>query len=296
MDSDQLSQDLTTMDDPIMISGGSQPSGTRQLLRYNERRMSRSCDYIKIQSSPTSILMMSPTSSGQEPTTSQGDYDDDERILLATVGRLAANKNGHHSKRCARQTPIVRLTHDKSPITINRNDFARNRCTRCRSWSPALLTKLEDCIYQIKSRIPGLSVKDDGRQIGQKSEDEGNRRRMPSTRFPDSVQSKDKDGFEGAEINNNNDNLSSNPNDQTFEGSENSMNVNRAPRATSSMVNRGIHPRLSRLHQQSSGTSDTLSTRTGGTIITNMSASFDSNTNIPNQVGQLYRDSGSQKQ
>lgn len=108
-----------------------------------ERRMSRSCETMSTQLSPhhsskcTIGQYRTPTSSNTAPT-SQFDCDD-KKVLLSNMNQMSGRR-GQPGAQCE--------------LNLMGNP---SRSTRCRSWSPALLGRLEDCINQIRSRLPRLS-------------------------------------------------------------------------------------------------------------------------------------------
>lgn len=133
------------LDDRVMVDEFLLLGATSEQYRGNERRMSRSCETINIQQSPRRVgkakgasQLVEPTvSTGTTTTTTGSQYEyDDRRILLATINQLARNRE--------------RLTNE--PELMGNP----SRSTRCRSWSPALLGKLEDCISQIRNKLPRL--------------------------------------------------------------------------------------------------------------------------------------------
>jgi len=240
------------------------PIASSKLRATSERRMSRSCDTIIRQQ----VHRLSLSSSDNEPTTSLGEHDDDQRILLATINRMKAGG-----------------CRNEDELPTNRQ-YLRSRCTRCRSWSPALLSKLEDCIHQIKCKIPGLA-----NSRGESQLHEVIRRNEPANDGNAEIQSISSDGQE-----------TDDQTDQAYfdekadsgeKSSEDTFNERGLLEWSEEREVMARRYRLRRqsnkLMRQSSTNSDTLSTRTGGTILTNMSVSFESNTNIP-VVSQQQRD------
>lgn len=259
----------TYVDDTLLINS---PLASR-MARLSERRMSRSCDMI------TQHNLASPTSSGfnDGTTTSQYEHDDDQRILLATINRMAANR-----------LPV------QDEHLLGRFQYSRGRCTRCRSWSPALLSKLEDCMHQIKSRIPGLpgfNVGSDdhlgAHEIMHQDEESRDSTTNVGThvdRAGDCGGSSGSCGGEGGDEMSGGKNGSSNGENSDDEDDEfNERGLLEWSEKQNRLVRRyHVRGQLNkRLQQQSSTNSDTLSTRTAGTNLTNISVSFDSNTNIP---------------
>lgn len=138
-----------TLDDILLMS-----SPDQRPMRISEQRMSRSCDQVtsgaQVQAGDK-MSVHSVSSSGNDPT-SQFDHHDDCRTLLAKSTISTSRKT---------PDPSARLSHnDTEKISASKQYLRRGRCTRCRSWSPALLGKLEDRIHQIRSRIPGLGSND----------------------------------------------------------------------------------------------------------------------------------------
>lgn len=238
-------------------------SPSHRLQRLQERRMSRSCDLI------TEHLISPASGSDRGASTSQSDYyDDDQRILLATIDRIGV---GASLRDDANNNSLLRL--------VRAQPFKTSKCTRCRSWSPALLTKLEDCIYQIKSKIPKFN----GSRC---NNDQANRETMPDehtedSREPDSTTSNSPEEtrrqpeFGHEDVINELDDYDSD--DQFDELAYLEWNQKRDMLAKRYQYSR----QKNKLQQQSSTISDTSSTRTGATVMINMSVSFDSSSNIP---------------
>lgn len=246
----------TTVDDLIMIG-----SPSNRLLRLNERRMSRSCDVISSQTAQQNLATTSNTStSGNEPTTSQGDHDDDRRILLATINRIAG----------------VRPKHGQQAVH-QQQQYLRNRCTRCRSWSPALLSKLEDCIYQLKFKIPGLGSSrsaNHGTHHEAMEQDESSGRDIDAGGLDQAGD--DEEHATPFQVMNE----GSDDSDDCDEDSEDKFNERGLLEWSQRRQNMMKRHHYQRQSIKSNTNSDTLSTRTGGTMLTNMSVSFDSNTGV----------------
>lgn len=269
-----------TIDDLLLIS-----SPTNRLMRLSERRMSRSCEVIsQLASNQQNLSTLSNTStSGNEYTsTSLGDYDDDQRILLATINRLRDSR---------RRVPPRDQQQQQQLPQQQQQQYLRNRCTRCRSWSPALLSKLEECIYQLKFKIPGLGAHNKGvmganyrETMRQDDDDDSSGRDIDNDRLDDqhsdmarsvNIDDDDHQLIVGA------DSADSDDGEHCDEDSGDKFNERGLiewSQKRHNMLRR--HP--FRRHSIKSNTnSDTLSTRTGGTLQTNISVSFDSNTGIP---------------
>lgn len=141
--------------------------------KWAQRRMSKSCETVRNyhshhlnQLSPQHDISNKATQqqSGEQPsmttTSSLGAShldEDDQRVLLATINRLA-----HHRSRPRPPTgwPAPRShkmsTNHRSIATPSRELTLLgnpSKSTRCRSWSPALLGKLEDCIGHLKNKL-----------------------------------------------------------------------------------------------------------------------------------------------
>lgn len=257
MQASNTNDNSTTIDDLLIIG-----SPSSRLLRLNERRMSRSCDIISSQVAQQNLATLSNTStSGNEPTTSQGDHDDDRRILLATINRIAGVHHKHGQQAVQQQ-----------------QQYLRNRCTRCRSWSPALLSKLEDCIYQLKFKIPGLSSNkgaNHGTHHEAMEQDESSGRDIDADGLDQPGDDEEQEmPFHGMGD-------GSDDSDDCDEDSEDKFNERGLLEWSQRRQNMMKRHHYQRQSIKSNTNSDTLSTRTGGTMLTNMSVSFDSNTGVP---------------
>lgn len=202
---------------------------------------------------------------------------------MATINRLAASKRPAGAK-C-------------QPVE-QKSQYLKSKCTRCRSWSPALLSKLEDCIYQIKSRIPKLSSARETNEQGhdsmhQESSDtsQSKRRLSGDVLDIDSKQDEPNNEHYSSDSQGEGEDLDSDREDdcdlvEIDDNCEDQFNerelLDWSQRRKEIAQKYHRRRQLSRMQHQSSINSDTLSTRTGATVLTNMSVSFDSNTNIAN--------------
>lgn len=332
----EFSNNSTTIEEILLLSS--------PLARpfASERRMSRSCD-LGSQQYPTCFVS---TSSSMAGGSSQCDYDDDQRILLATINRIAANRESvkrrmvndqrnNESNEYAdyddiadeeifraslKDTVVKNMQSDKQRDSNHRqanhqrklSRSSKQRFNRCRSWSPALLSKLEDCIHQIKHKIPKFNV------INNTTEDEFDEHNLDhqtvhestnvhSSCCPNDVNDPlieqnpgekcfgsehhafERQGEESeTEEDYDNDISEIDPTDEGDMFDEGAIDgwSERKKR----VLSRRHARRLSKFQQQSSTNSDTLSTRTGTTMVTNMSLSFDdaansSSTNQLNSAG-----------
>lgn len=337
---DTTTHNSTTIEDILLMSSPS----TRPFI--NERRMSRSCDLVSQQNQ---ICFVSPSSS-MTGGTSQAE-DDDQRILLATINRIAANRESakrrivtnnqqryknnneyvdcdnfdfkddemivHHND-CFNDIKLsndIIINSDKklSDNCRNQRKYSRSskRFNRCRSWSPALLSKLEDCIHQIKFKIPGFISNNNGNNTRDELDEHNHYQEVvheSSTHDSSHVYSsccnmnndeplinaenlhdnccgdddenyqvnddEDEDDAkkEEREDDYDNDDLSDHGNsDDIFD----ERAIDEWNQRRKNVFKRRHAGRLSRFQHQSSTNSDTLSTRTGATLVTNMSISFD---------------------
>lgn len=294
----EATHNSTTIEEILLMSSPSR-------MRISERRMSRSCDLV-LQQLPA---FASPSSS-MNGTTSQGEYDDDQRILLATINRIAANRESV-KRRIVSQSCDVEDDVDGRECfnpTLNRcheeQGYSR-RFNRCRSWSPALLSKLEDCIHQIKVKIPGFN------QSNQKSEDATTQdygvahEHMQSSQTDSSCCRETNDAVrtniapESAPGSDHNEDDYENDDDVGEEADADSGDIfdekglDEWTQKRKSLYRKqrsafGQWGRLSRFQHQSSTNSDTLSTRTGTTVLTNMSFSFDEANSSNNTSGTTF--------
>lgn len=307
--------------DDILLMG----SPSVRVLKISERRMSRSCDLLsQHQHNQRSASLASQSSSANAPTattmshdvnTTSGEFDDDRRILLATINRIASVKQGAGALH--RMAAYRELTLSDSRARNAAPAYLRSRCTRCRSWSPALLSKLEDCIYQIKTKIgrrphgdtaaepmtvinsdccstsnatsPQRSAHDDDAAAAAAAATQ------PLDQVSDSSPADSQDDVscdEIAELHDESHHSAASPmhsassddddnehDDNVADDQLNEMAMLEWTRRRRLMIKRTMPAHLS--HRQSSITSDTLSTRTGATLMTNMSVSFDSTNAIP---------------
>ncbi|CAA3006420.1 leucine-rich transmembrane [Olea europaea subsp. europaea] len=289
----------------------------RRLLRGG-RRMSRSCDIIIEQSSTATAsgVHRNSTTSGTTEQTGSSFYDqnDDQRILLATINQLSARRRRKRGRQATRRARDInsRAAQRAEPGTgARRGSDKRASCTRCRSWSPALLDKLEDCMYQIRSRIPRFNA----RELQQREPSFEALEQATTTTSSEVVVHEGHLGGPRDEPQHEASLLA----DQDHDREDNDEQVTTASSSPSSLSASsgaivdeededdfnetddlgGLSQRLSRkrrtpqigstyqagsntrhrLRQQLSGNSDTLSRHTIGTTLT--SVSFDSNTNIP---------------
>lgn len=241
----------TTLEDILQLSS---PARRRMLRNHNQRRMSRSCELPGPESSAAATSdkrqsIISNTTTSKSSSSQHDDLFDDSRILLATINRMArGGRVGANFGGLVKQTGATRTA---------------RRCHRCRSWSPALLDKLEDCMYQLKSRMPGFGGNGASSQLRHEA------MQSSSDLSADQADQKEDDDDEEDEE------------QEDEEDDFNEMGLLEWNRQKTTTTTGQFRPSRHRLRQQSSTNSDTLSTRTAATVMTNMSVSFDSNTNIP---------------
>lgn len=273
-----------TIDDILLMSPAS------RLLKASERRMSKSCDMITSHQNPSILASPTQSSSGNNhdytTTTTLGtssDYDDDRRVLLATIHRIASNRPTRFNDRT-----------DSTAATSGQ--YLRSRCTRCRSWSPALLSKLEDCFNQIKYKIPGFNPPTMSRSQFKRSnplqeqssscqQNENDDQAQADSESENQLQFNYEDdevpvdseranylvcGHE--EVYDDDDDDDAGLNEDEF----NEDDIDWENRRTNMMRLDHFRKRFGKSKQQSSITSDTLSTKTAGTVMTNVSESFES--------------------
>lgn len=322
----------TTIEEMLLLSSpSSRPFAS-------ERRMSRSCDLVP-QQNPTCLMSSSSSIAGGS---SQSNYDDDQRILLATINRIAANRgsakrlrvsgNQHYANidyinneenlyrhECLKDTVVNNIHSDRQCDTSHPRPRGTNhqrrlsrsskqRFNRCRSWSPALLNKLEDCIHQIKHKIPGFNsnsaTKDELDEHNLNYQEVHESSTHDSSHIYSGCCSNDIDD-PLIEQNNSNEEqrfCESGCHDFDRRGDESDLNeaedddydndiseidptnngdvfderaIDEWSLRRKNVFKRRHAGRLSKFQHQSSTNSDTLSTRTGVTMVTNMSLSFD---------------------
>lgn len=240
------------LDDILLLS-----SPLRRLHAQRDRRMSRSCDLL-VRDSSVSMLSSSACvnqdAQTATSTTQVSQEDDDRRILLATINRLAGGRRGPDFEQI-----------------LPKGRYLRNKCTRCRSWSPALLGKLEDCIHQIKTRLTNLSAST-RHQTHEERGSSDTSREAESNSTPLGISlpvSSQQPGVQG--------DSRSIKQDETTSEEEDDFDEFALERQFKQQSQQRRQQHLRRLQTQSSTTSDSLSTRTAGTLATTMSVSFDSN-------------------
>lgn len=244
------SRSSSYLDDILLLSSPSR----RHNIQWG-RRMSRSCDLLVRDSSASvlsSTLCLNQDGVTTTSTTQASQDDDDRRILLATINRLT----GGRRNACFEQV-------------LPKGRYLRNKCTRCRSWSPALLGKLEDCIHQIKSRLTSRSTST--RQATHEEQDSDSSKEAESGPTPKGASSAHADPSRQPDKVKRDEAL------ETESERDDDFDELALERQFKQQSQNRRRQQLRRLQTQSSTTSDSLSTRTATTLATTMSVSFDSN-------------------